>query len=68
MLSNGVLCRCFIGLLATLIYITYVVSKFVSGIVSDRSHGRFFLGLGLIASGIINILFGFSTAVGAVAV
>ena len=36
-LANGVLSRSDIGLLATLFYITYGVSKFVSGIVSDRS-------------------------------
>ncbi|XNM55223.1 MFS transporter [Escherichia coli] len=46
-----------IGLLATLFYITYGVSKFVSGIVSDRSNARYFMGIGLIATGIINILF-----------
>lgn len=61
-LANGVLSRSDIGLLATLFYITYGVSKFVSGIVSDRSNARYFMGIGLIATGIINILFGFSTS------
>ena len=37
-LANGVLTRSDIGLLATLFYITYGLSKFVSGIVSDRSN------------------------------
>ena len=41
-LANGVLSRRDIGLLATLFYITYGVSKFVSGIVSDRSNARYF--------------------------
>ena len=48
-LANGVLSRSDIGLLATLFYITYGVSKFVSGIVSDcRTLGaeRLFPGLG----------------------
>lgn len=51
-LANGVLSRSDIGLLATLFYITYGVSKFVSGIVSDRSNARYFMGIGLIATGI----------------
>lgn len=63
-LANGVLSRSDIGLLATLFYITYGVSKFVSGIVSDRSNARYFMGIGLIATGIINILFGFDVAMG----
>ncbi len=62
------LSRSDIGLLATLFYITYGVSKFVSGIVSDRSNARYFMGIGLIATGIINILFGFSTSLWAFAV
>jgi MFS transporter, OPA family, sugar phosphate sensor protein UhpC len=66
-LANGVLSRSDIGLLATLFYITYGVSKFVSGIVSDRSNARYFMGIGLIATGIINILFGFSTSLWAFA-
>ncbi|EES1511689.1 MFS transporter family glucose-6-phosphate receptor UhpC [Escherichia coli] len=67
-LANGVLSRSDIGLLATLFYITYGVSKFVSGIVSDRSNARYFMGIGLIATGIMNILFGFSTSLWAFAV
>ena len=66
-LVSGVLTRSDIGLLATLFYITYGVSKFVSGIVSDRSNARYFMGIGLIATGIVNILFGFSTSLWAFA-
>ena len=56
-----------IGLLATLFYITYGLSKFFSGIVSDRSNARYFMGFGLIATGVVNILFGFSTSLWAFA-
>lgn len=66
-LASGILTRSDIGLLATLFYITYGVSKFVSGIVSDRSNARYFMGIGLIATGIVNILFGFSTSLWAFA-
>ncbi|STS87185.1 regulatory protein UhpC [Klebsiella variicola] len=45
-LASNVLTRSDIGLLATLFYITYGLSKFFSGIVSDRSDARYFMGLG----------------------
>ncbi|WP_424585715.1 MFS transporter, partial [Acinetobacter baumannii] len=40
-LASNVLTRSDIGLLATLFYITYGLSKFFSGIVSDRSDARY---------------------------
>ena len=49
-LASGVMARTDIGLLATLFYITYGLSKFFSGIVSDRSNARYFMGVGLIAT------------------
>ncbi|CAG20730.1 MFS transporter [Photobacterium profundum] len=52
-----------IGLMGTLFYITYGVSKFLSGIVSDRSNPRYFMGIGLVMTGIVNILFGFSSSI-----
>ncbi|WP_028863266.1 MFS transporter [Psychromonas aquimarina] len=52
-----------IGMMGTLFYLTYGLSKFLSGIISDRSNPRYFMGLGLIMTGIINILFGFSSSV-----
>lgn len=47
-----------LGLLATFFSITYGLSKFFSGIISDRSNPRIFMALGLIMTGILNILFG----------
>lgn len=66
-LATDVMTRSDIGLLATLFYATYGLSKFLAGIVSDRSNARYFMGLGLIATGVINILFGFSTSLWAFA-
>lgn len=66
-LASEVMTRTDIGLLATLFYITYGLSKFFSGIVSDRSNARYFMGVGLIATGVVNILFGFSTSLWAFA-
>ncbi|WMN88238.1 MFS transporter [Vibrio parahaemolyticus] len=56
-----------IGMIGTLFYITYGLSKFISGIISDRSNPRFFMGVGLIATGLINIAFGFSSSLVALA-
>lgn len=52
-----------IGLMATLFYITYGVSKFFSGIFSDQSNPRHFMAIGLIMTGILNIFFGLSNSV-----
>ncbi|PHM29191.1 MFS transporter [Xenorhabdus budapestensis] len=52
-----------IGLIGTLFYITYGCSKFISGILSDCSNTRYFMGIGLIATGIINIFFGLSSSI-----
>ncbi|OOF47201.1 MFS transporter family glucose-6-phosphate receptor UhpC [Rodentibacter trehalosifermentans] len=52
-----------IGLMATLFYITYGLSKFISGIFSDQSNPRHFMAIGLIMTGVLNIFFGFSNSV-----
>lgn len=51
-----------IGLLSSIFYITYGISKFTSGILSDRSNPRYFMALGLIVTGFINIFFGMSSS------
>ena len=48
-----------VGLLAAALTVAYGISKFVSGNFSDRSNPRYFLATGLIASGLINLFFGF---------
>ena len=52
-----------IGFIATLFYVTYGASKFVSGILSDHSNPRYFMAAGLVCTGICNILFGLGTSV-----
>ena len=56
-----------VGILSTLFYVTYGLSKFLSGILSDRSNPRYFMAFGLIATGIINIFFGLSSSLTAFA-
>lgn len=51
-----------IGWLATILSIAYGLSKFTSGVLSDRSNPRYFMAIGLILTGACNIFFGlFST-------
>lgn len=52
-----------VGLIATGLSIAYGISKFAMGNVSDRSNPRYFMATGLIASGIINLFFGFIPSV-----
>lgn len=51
-----------LGILGSVLYITYGVSKFFSGIMSDRSNPRYFMSIGLILTGVLNILFGLSSS------
>lgn len=57
-----------LGILSSILYITYGISKFMSGVVSDRSNPRYFMAFGLIATGIINIAFGFASSLWAFAI
>ncbi len=46
-----------VGLIATGLAISYGISKFVMGSVSDRSNPRYFMATGLILSGLVNLIF-----------
>ena len=50
-----------LGILGSILSITYGISKFVSGIIGDKSNPRYFMSFGLILTGIFNICFGFSS-------
>ena len=52
-----------LGILASVLSISYGVSKFTSGILGDRSNPRYFMSIGLIITGILNIIFGMSSTV-----
>ena len=43
--------------------VLYGTSKFANGYLGDRSNARTFLAFGLLVSGLLNVAFGFSTAV-----
>ena len=52
-----------LGILSTILYLTYGVSKFASGVLSDRSNPRYFMSIGLILTGVFNIFFGMSSSI-----
>jgi OPA family sugar phosphate sensor protein UhpC-like MFS transporter len=51
-----------LGILVTVFSITYGISKFISGIIGDKSNPRYFMGIGLIITGILNLCFGLSSS------
>lgn len=57
-----------LGLLGSILYISYGASKFLSGILGDKSNPRYFMSFGLILTGIFNIFFGMSSVFWAFAV
>ncbi len=52
-----------LGLFLTLHGLLYGVSKFANGFLGDRANARTFMAAGLLMSAIVNIFFGFSSAV-----
>ncbi len=57
-----------LGWMLTLFQVTYGLSRMCNGILADRTNPRYFMGLGLIGTGIITILFGISHSLTAFAV
>lgn len=51
-----------IGMVASALGIAYGLSKFIMGTLSDRSNPRYFLALGLIGSGLVNLIFPFASS------
>ncbi len=51
-----------LGILGSVLFLTYGLSKFVTGILQDGSNPRYFMGFGLIVTGVTNILFGLSSS------
>jgi len=48
-----------LGIVMSVAAISYGTSKFISGIIGDRSNARVFMAIGLFVTGCCNILFGF---------
>lgn len=52
-----------VGFLGTVLYITYGISKFASGIFSDKANPRYIMSIGLVLTGLTNIFFGMSSSI-----
>jgi OPA family sugar phosphate sensor protein UhpC-like MFS transporter len=52
-----------LGALGSILALTYGLSKFLSGVLADRSNPRVFMSIGLICTGVLNILFGASSSI-----
>lgn len=52
-----------LGILASVMALTYGISKFLSGILGDRTNPRYFMAIGLILTGFFNIFFGMSSSI-----
>ena len=59
-LSENGLSKTDIGIIANCLLLAYGFSKFFAATISDRANARFFMPLGLILSGLTNILIGIS--------
>lgn len=51
-----------LGVVGSILYITYGISKFASGVMSDQSNPRYFMAIGLIITGLTNIFLGLSSS------
>jgi OPA family sugar phosphate sensor protein UhpC-like MFS transporter len=52
-----------LGIVLTLLSVSYGVSKFVNGIIGDRSNPRYFMAIGLFLTAACNILVGLSSSI-----
>jgi OPA family sugar phosphate sensor protein UhpC-like MFS transporter len=52
-----------LGILGSILSLTYGVSKFASGIIGDRTNPRYMMALGLMLTGVFNICFGLSSSI-----
>ncbi|MBM3208603.1 MAG: MFS transporter [Chlamydiae bacterium] len=52
-----------LGILGSILSITYGLSKFLSGILGDRSNPRYFMAMGLMLTGLFNIFFGMTSSI-----
>lgn len=50
-----------LGILGSILSISYGISKFTSGMIGDQVNPRYMMALGLIMTGVCNICFGFSS-------
>lgn len=52
-----------LGILGSILSITYGFSKFASGIIGDKTNPRYLMAIGLMLTGVFNICFGMSSSI-----
>ena len=52
-----------LGILGSILSITYGISKFASGVIGDRINPRYMMAIGLMLTGVFNICFGLSSSI-----
>lgn len=52
-----------LGFLGSVLAISYAISKFLGGVISDKTNLRFFMAIGLILTGFCNIFLGLSSTI-----
>lgn len=52
-----------LGILGSILSITYGISKFASGVIGDGTNPRYLMALGLMLTGVFNICFGLSSSI-----
>jgi OPA family sugar phosphate sensor protein UhpC-like MFS transporter len=52
-----------LGILGSILSITYGISKFASGVIGDRTNPRYMMAIGLMLTGVCNIFFGLSSSI-----
>ena len=50
-----------LGLLGSILSLSYGTSKFLSGILGDKANPRYFMSIGLILTGVFNFFFGMAS-------
>lgn len=51
-----------VGILGSILSVMYGISKFLSGMIADRSNPRFFMAIGLICTGVAALFFSLSSS------
>jgi phosphoglycerate transporter family protein len=51
-----------LGIIGSLLYLTYGVGKFANGVLADHANPRYFIVIGLLLSALMNVFFGMSSS------
>ena len=58
--DDGILSETQLGIIGSVLFVTYAVGKFANGFMADRSNVKRFVSLGLMVTSIVNLILGFT--------